>query len=270
MEDRSIEVSASDTQAAIARGLALLNLSEQQVRIEIVDPGARGIFGIGAREATVRLTPIPQQVETVPVAVPEPAQEPTSSRPVRVPSAAPLPAEPAPAAADEQAEEPVHAQAYVLSQEQIAEISQQTLSELLAKMGMDCQVEMRPPELEEDPAPVTLDVQGSNVDVLIGRQGQVLDALQHITRLIVSREVEQWVNLVIDIDRYKQRRAKSLGQLAKRIAEHVANTKQPVALEPMPPNERRVIHIALKNHPAVTTQSVGRGDSRKVTIIPRR
>jgi spoIIIJ-associated protein len=75
---------------------------------------------------------------------------------------------------------------------------------------------------------------------------------------------------VIDIDRYKQRRAKSLGQLAEQIANHVAQTKQPVALEPMPPNERRVIHITLKNHPAVTTQSVGRGDSRKVTIIPRR
>ena len=135
---------------------------------------------------------------------------------------------------------------------------------------MDCQVEIRPPETGEDPAPVALDVKGENVDALIGRQGQVLDALQHITRLIVSREVEQWINLVIDIDRYKQRRAKSLGQLAERIADHVAQTKQPVALEPMPPNERRVIHIALKNHPAVTTQSVGRGDSRKVTIIPRR
>ena len=190
---------------------------------------------------------------------------------MRVPDAAPRPAEPMPTATKvEPTEKPTPTQPYVLSQAQIAEISQQTLSELLTKMGMDCQVEMRPPEQEEDPPPVTLDVQGSSVDVLIGRQGQVLDALQYITRLIVSREVEQWVNLVIDIDRYKQRRAKSLGQLAERIAEHVAHTKQPVALEPMPPNERRVIHIALKKHPAVTTQSVGRGDSRKVTIIPRR
>jgi spoIIIJ-associated protein len=172
--------------------------------------------------------------------------------------------------ADQESREPSSAQPYVLSQTQIAEISKQTLLELLAKMGIDCKVQIRSPELEEDPAPVALDVQGDNVDVLIGRQGQVLDALQYITRLIVSREVEQWINLVIDIDRYKQRRAKSLGQLAERIAEHVAHTKQPVALEPMPPNERRVIHIALKNHPTVTTQSVGRGDNRKVTIIPRR
>ena len=267
MEDRAIEVSAPDAQEAIARGLERLNLSEQEVHVVIVDQGTRGIFGIGARDAVVRLTPI--AVEPTPATTPAPAPEP--ARPIPTPvDAESSSIETASISEDEREDEPADAQPYVLSQTQIAKISQQTLSELLAKMGMDCQVEVRSPELEEDPAPVTLDVQGNNVDALIGRQGQVLDALQHITRLIVSREVEEWVNLVIDIDRYKQRRAKSLGQLAERLAEHVARTKQPVALEPMPPNERRVIHIALKHHPSVTTQSVGRGDSRKVTIIPKR
>jgi len=268
MEDRAIEVSAPDAQEAIARGLALLNLSKQEVHIEIVDPGTRGIFGIGARDATVRLTPISQPTSSMPVAAPPPPSAPEPA-PERPPQTTMRSEEPVVSAKDESAEL-TSPEAYVLSQGQIAEIAKQTLLELLTKMGVDCQVQIRSPEPEEDPAPVALDVQGDNVDVLIGSQGQVLDALQHITRLIVSREVEQWINLVIDIDRYKQRRAKSLGQLAERIAEHVAHTKQPVALEPMPPNERRVIHIALKNHPAVTTQSVGRGDSRKVTIIPRR
>jgi len=268
MEDRAIEVSAPDAQEAIARGLALLNLSKQEVDIEIVDPGSRGIFGIGARDATVRLTPISKPTSSKPDTTPAPPSGPAPA-PKRAPYTAPPLDKPIPSAEDKSLE-PSGSETYVLSQAQIAEIAKQTLLELLNKMGVDCQVQIRSPEPEEDPAPVALDVQGNNVDVLIGRQGQVLDALQHITRLIVSREVEQWVNLVIDIDRYKQRRAKSLGQLAERIAEHVAHTKQPVALEPMPPNERRVIHIALKNHPAVTTQSVGRGDSRKVTIIPRR
>jgi spoIIIJ-associated protein len=111
---------------------------------------------------------------------------------------------------------------------------------------------------------------GDDLSILIGRQGEVLNALQYIARLIVSREAERWVNLVVDIEGYKQRRANSLQQLAKRIAERVARTRQPVALEPMPPHERRVIHITLRDHPTVTTQSVGRGDRRKVTIIPRR
>lgn len=98
----------------------------------------------------------------------------------------------------------------------------------------------------------------------------MLNALQYVARLIVSREVEHWVNMVVDVKRYKQRRAKSLEQLAERIADRVARTLQPVALEPMPPNERRVIHLALLEHSAVTTQSVGKGDQRRVTIIPRR
>jgi spoIIIJ-associated protein len=267
MEDRAIEVSAPDAQEAIARGLARLNLSKHEVHIEIVDQGTRGIFGIGARDAVVRLTPI--EVEPTPAAAPAPAPEPVPTMPTPLETDSTV-LEAASASVDEPDETPADSHPYVLSQAQIAKISQQTLSELLAKMGIDGQVQVRAPEPEEDPAPVTLDVQGSNVDVLIGRQGQVLDALQHITRLIVSREVEEWINLVIDVDRYKQRRAKSLGQLAERLAEHVAQTKQPVALEPMPPNERRVIHIALKHHPAVTTQSVGRGDNRKVTIIPKR
>jgi spoIIIJ-associated protein len=159
----------------------------------------------------------------------------------------------------------------VFSPSQIDRIAQQTVTELLTKMGMDCRVEIRQQEpAEQDAAPVILDILGENADELIGRQGETLDALQYIARLIVSREVEHWVNLVIDIGRYKQRRAKSLGQLAERIADHVARTQQPVALEPMPPNERRIIHLTLHEHPDVTTQSVGRGDSRKVTIIPRR
>jgi spoIIIJ-associated protein len=138
-------------------------------------------------------------------------------------------------------------------------------------MGIECEVVIRKEEASEtQDSPTTLDVLGGDLSILIGRRGEVLSALQYITRLIVSREVEQWVNVVVDIERYKQRRANSLQQLAQRIAERVASTKQPVALEPMPPNERRVIHVALHDHPSVTTQSVGKGDNRKVTIIPRR
>jgi spoIIIJ-associated protein len=154
----------------------------------------------------------------------------------------------------------------------VTETARQTLSELLDQMGIEARVTVRPPETSKDgePAPLTLDIEGEDISVLIGRQGQVLNALQYITRLIVSREVERWVNLVVDVQHYKQRRFKSLQELAGRIAERVAQTGQPVALESMPPNERRAIHIALRDHPAVTTQSVGKGDKRKVTIIPRR
>lgn len=244
MEDGTIQVSAPSVEQAIERGLAQLGLTAEEVTVQIVDEGSRGILGLGARDALVHLKPIDIVVEMEP-------EEDTKDI---------LEHEPEEQSQDE----------YAVSEEQVREISQQTLLELLNKMGIECRIEVREDaELEDEPAPVTLDVLGDGLDILIGRQGQVLNALQFITRLIVSREVEHWVNLVVDVEKYKQRRAKSLKQLAERIAERVARTRQPVALEPMPPNERRVIHLALRSHPTVTTQSVGKGESRKVTIIPR-
>jgi spoIIIJ-associated protein len=271
MEDRSIEVSAPDVTEAIKRGLARLGLARDQVQVEVLQQESRGIFGIGAHEAIVRISPkavtAPETVESAPAPLPATRQEPVDT----LPSAAP----PEP----KQDTEPprqytVARQAkedYKLTQDQIAETARQTLAELLEKMGIECQVAIRQEEPVDDESPPTsLDVVGDGVEVLIGRHGEVLNALQYITRQIVSREVEHWVNLVVDVQHYKQRRAHSLRQLAESIADRVARTKQPVALEPMPPNERRVIHLALHDHPSVTTQSVGKGESRKVTIIPRR
>jgi spoIIIJ-associated protein len=248
MVNCAIEVSAPDVERAIERGLTQLGLTREQVRIAVVDSGSRGILGIGAREAVVRLEALAVDTSASPEMAAEPG-EPASE------------GEPDLQAGDE----------FALSPEQVAEVARQTLAELLGKMGIECEVVIRKEETAEtQDSPTTLDVLGGDLSILIGRRGEVLSALQYITRLIVSREVEQWVNVVVDIERYKQRRANSLQQLAQRIAERVASTKQPVALEPMPPNERRVIHVALHDHPSVTTQSVGKGDNRKVTIIPRR
>jgi spoIIIJ-associated protein len=122
---------------------------------------------------------------------------------------------------------------------------------------------------DEDTPPFILDIVGDDLGVLIGRRGQTLQALQYITRLIVSREVQNWVNLVVDVEKYKARREKALRQLAQRMAEQVSFGHQPVALEPMPPNERRIIHLTLRDHPIVTTKSVGKGEQRKVTIVPK-
>ena len=152
------------------------------------------------------------------------------------------------------------------------QIARETLQELLVKMGVKAQVFIRPEEEMppgEDAPPFILDITGDDLGGLIGRRGQTLQSLQYITRLIVSREVQHWVNLVVDVEKYKLRREKSLRQLAQRMAERVAFGGQPVALEPMPPNERRIIHLTLRDHPIVTTRSIGKGDRRKVTIVPK-
>lgn len=252
MENGSIQISAPNVEEAVAQGLARLGLSRDDVEVKVIDQGSKGLLGIGARDATVRLEPKPSaQQERDKASVVAGAE--------------------ARAETEEQVAPAPRVQERQWPSDQVADVARQTLSELLDKMGMDCQVNVRHETAADDePPPLTLDIEGEDLNVLIGRQGEVLNALQYITRLIVSREVEHWVNLVVDVERYKQRRASSLRQLASRIAERVARTKQPVALEPMPPNERRAIHIALRDHPSVTTQSVGKGDKRKVTIIPKR
>lgn len=259
MENGSIEISASSVEDAIEQGLSRLGRSRSQVEIEILDSGSRGLLGFGARSATVRLTPTTVPPTQAPEPGPVPNHE-TSDQQTSEEEPAEIPPSKEPAALD-----------ISWSSDQVTTVARETLTEILNKMGIDCSVSARIDEpVDDEPAPVTLDIEGEDLESLIGRQGEVLNSLQYITRLIVSREVAHWVNLVVDVDGYKVRRSKTLRTLATKIAERVARTKQPVALEPMPPNERRAVHIALRDHPAVTTQSVGKGDRRKVTIIPKR
>lgn len=150
-------------------------------------------------------------------------------------------------------------------------VARDTLQELLAHMGIEAQVSIRQevPGVKDAP-PAILDVSGNDLGILIGQKGKTLYALQFITRLIVSQELQRWVRLVVDVNKYKVRREKTLIDLAQRMAERVTMNRQPLALEPMPPNERRVIHLALRDHPFVTTKSVGQGDKRRVTILPKK
>jgi spoIIIJ-associated protein len=154
-----------------------------------------------------------------------------------------------------------------------AETGQSALLELLTLMGIgDVQIEVRKAEVApgEKESPLVLNVRGLDTDVLIGRRGETLAALQHITRLIVGQETASRTNLVVDVDGFKVRRQQALERLAQRLAEQAIRTNRRVVLEPMPPNERRIIHLTLRDHPSVTTESIGQGDRRKVTIVPRR
>ena len=125
-------------------------------------------------------------------------------------------------------------------------------------------------ESEEDDAPMLLDVRGDDLDPLIGRQGETLSALQYIVRLILSKEFGRSVDVVVDVQGHKQRREEQLRRMARRMAEQAAERQRVMTLEPMPANERRMVHLALRDHPDVFTESVGEGTHRKVTIIPRR
>ena len=114
-----------------------------------------------------------------------------------------------------------------------------------------------------------VDIHGEDLSELIGSNGKTLDALQYIVRLIVARNLERRANLFLDVDGYSMRREKQLQRLAQRVADEVTHHGRVIELEPMPPRERRIIHIALRDYPQVTTESTGEGESRRVTIQPQ-
>jgi spoIIIJ-associated protein len=149
--------------------------------------------------------------------------------------------------------------------------SREALRDLLMKMHIRGRVSSRWAEAEEDDdeQPLVLNVQGDDLGMLIGHKGETLSALQYITRVIVARKVGRAVNVIVDVENYKNRREEQLRRLAKRLADQAVQQGRTMTLEPMPANERRIMHIALRNRNDVTTESVGEGRSRKVTIVPK-
>lgn len=257
--EQAIEATGAGVEAAIAAGLVSLGVDRDAVEIEVLDEGSRGVFGLGAREARVRLTP---RLKTMPRPVTAVQAEPDFET---LSSVEPLSRAVAPPVAE--MVEPA------VVEKDRAEIACGVLQELLTLMGIEsAQVEVRRAEPAEDEkeSPLVLDVHGSGADVLIGYRGKTLAALQHITRLIVGRELGGRAWLVVDVEGFRARREESLRRLAQRVAEQAVRTDRTVVLEPMPPHERRIVHLALRDHSHVETQSVGEGDRRKVTIIPRR
>jgi spoIIIJ-associated protein len=245
--ERTVEIEGADVEEAVTAGLAELQVERDAVEIEVLDEGGRGVFGIGARQARVRLT------------VTVPSSSSSSSSIALAPARETVPEVPPPTELGE-------------GERDEAEIGQGALLELLTMMGLeDVKIDVRRAEAgpgEKDP-PLVFDVRGSGVDTLVGRRGETLAALQHIARLIVGQETASRTNLVVDVDGFKARRQRSLQRLAERLAEQAVRTNRRVVLEPMPPHERRIIHLALREHSEVTTESIGEGNRRKVTIIPQ-
>jgi spoIIIJ-associated protein len=230
----SLEIIAPTVEEAVARGAEQLGLPEDAFDVEVLDKGGKGFLGLRGRQVRVRLT----VRETEELIVEEP----------------PAVEEPSPAEDDD-----------------IIRITLETVEELLERMGIRAKVEAQwgeiiPPGKIQ---PLLVDIHGDDLSILIGRRGDTLAALQYITRLIVSKELKRPTSIVIDIQGYRARRERQLRRLARRIAEQAIETGRTISLEPMPANERRIIHIELRENPKVETESIGEGNRRKVTVIPQ-
>jgi spoIIIJ-associated protein len=230
-ERTTLEVIAPTVEEAISQGLSDLGLPEDAVDVEVLDSGSRGLLGIGGRQARVRLT---------------------------IKAVDGSPAAPAPAAAS------------VAGGDATLDLARQTVVDLLDKMKVNATVEVKyGPADEEGQLPVQVDIHGNDLGVLIGRRAEILNALQYIVNLIISKQVEHWVQVVVDVEGYRARRERQLRQMAHRMADQALKTGRRQVLEPMSPSERRIIHMELREVTGVTTQSIGEEPARKVTIVPK-
>lgn len=276
MPDSGQEFTGKSVDEAIAEGLARLGLRREQAEIEVLARGSRGIFGLGGEPARVRIsrravpaqTPAPAQA-----AAPPPAAEAASPPPA--PSVEPLPASSSLAVEvdDEDADDapPVRGEAVPVTEDELAAMAVELLEKTVRLMGFEAGVRAtwHDADADNDDRYLVLDIHGHDLSPLIGRRGETLASLQYLVRLMINQRVKQWKNIVVDVEQYKERRVTQLTQLALRMAEQVAQTGRAVSLEPMPANERRVVHLALRDHPKVYTQSSGEGERRKVHIVAR-
>ena len=280
-ERTTLEIIAPTVEQALSQGLAQLGLPATAVSVEVLDSGNSGLFGLGARQVRVRLTVNPPAGETPPAAAPAPAANPTPRKEGR--RNGPRPSErrkteartaeaPAPEVRAATAATAVSARPTEMLPEggdEVLDKTESIVSKLLYHMGLQAQVSAHYGEPREDRRPIMVDVRGSDLAILIGRRGQTLDAFQYVSALMVGKQTGQFIQLIVDVEGHRDRREQQLRQLAQRMAEQVLKTGRKLTLEPMRASERRIIHMELREHPAVMTESVGEDPYRKVTIIPK-
>jgi spoIIIJ-associated protein len=146
----------------------------------------------------------------------------------------------------------------------VIQVVAEILETLLGLLGVPGKVEVLSDEI-----PLALDIKGDDLGILIGRRGQTLASLEYITKLMVAGRLKTWLPLRVDVAGYKKRRHDSLQRLALYLAEQVKSGRRAITMEPMPADERRIIHLTLADNPDVTTQSIGEGENRKVVILLR-
>jgi spoIIIJ-associated protein len=244
--------------------LSQLGLERSQVEVEVLSEGRAGILGIRGGQARIRVRPLPGVVPAHDLDDLEDEDEPqpgASDRDALLEDDY-----------DEEDEELDEGE----SPEELSEAVEEAvdiLEHLLDLMGLDADVRARPPRTTGDGTGLVeavLDVSGEDLGLLIGRRGDTLAALQYMLNLMIRRRLHSRITFGIDIEGYRRRREATLNGLARRMADRVRATGQSLTLEPMPPAERRIVHLALADDPDVLTVSIGEGEARKVAITPRR
>jgi spoIIIJ-associated protein len=219
--------------------------NERKTSLEISAPSV----GEAVARGLARLGLEPDQVEVIVLDEPRPAPAMGEPRPARVRLTMRKPG-----GADPELES-------------VREITQELLNRMRVHAGVS--VRWIEPEDEREERHPLAEIQGEDLGIMVSRRGEPLSALQYLVRMMVARKLGHPLPVIVDVEGYRQRREQQLRRMARRAAEQAVERGRTVVLEPMPANERRVIHIELRDHTGVTTESVGMGRQRKVTVIPR-
>ena len=255
----SVETSGKTVEEATRQALSKLGRTLEEVEITVLNEGHKGILGfVRGDNARVRVT----------VLQPEGATTEATKERRRAPRERTAPREtttPQKVSADSTDSEPAKPAGRPTD---TAIVAQDTLEELLERMDIYADVVYRGGDGSDD-SPILLDVSGNDLGVLIGRRGETLASFQFLLNLLTGKRLGSWTRVVVDIEGYRARREEYLRSLANRVAERVRRSGQSIPLEPMPPNERRIVHLALQDSPDVGTESSGYGEDRRVYVIPR-
>ena len=254
----TLEIIAPTVEEAIAQGLSELGLTADAVSVEVLDAGTKGFFGLGKTQVRVRLTVNPASGELDLPSEPPPVSTSQAEHVENQPEPSPV-------------QPPIREAGAQPEHDALLDRTESVVSKMLHLLNLQAQVSAHYGSTERDGRHnIHVDIRGNDLSVLIGRRSETLSAFQYIASLIVGKEEQQFVQLTVDVEGYRDRREKQLIQMAKRMADQVTKSGRRQTLEPMPSAERRIIHIALRDHPAVKTESTGEEPYRKVMILPKK
>lgn len=267
---KTLDKSGRTEDDAINAALAELGLDRDDVSVEILERAKSGFFGIGASPAVVRVTyevpdePAPVKKTEVkpspaPAAKPEEKKKPVQEK--KKPEAAAKPVkEEAPA---KKAEANAAEQPAVAGEDKDFAAIRTFLSGLFERMNVSAEMEIS----RNENGIINVELSGEGLGGIIGRRGETLDAVQHLTNYVVNRGRDKHTHINIDAESYRSKREEALVKLAEKMAEKALRYKRNMSLEPMNSYERHVIHTALQDYKGVTTSSTGEEPNRRVVII---
>lgn len=275
MSDLELEIEAKNVDEAIDKACRDFNVPREKLNIEILSAGSPGLLGIGAKKARVRASLLKLDLEPEAATVPagktmEAARE--EEKAMR-PESPPRPERPSkPARAPKVEKEPRHEAQnegpfsdLPASDPRTAGRAKELLEGILSRMGL-----AYPVEAIESEESVTLRISGDGSGLLIGRGGQTLDAIQYIINKAINKARLDRRIIILDTEEYRGKREEYLLALASKLAGKVKRSRKPVTISNMSARDRRIIHLALKDDPALVTKSRGEGAYRKIVIIPNK